>query len=115
VVGHLDAYQSNWKITEITRKDFLEYLAHLAALGLVDSTVIKHVKFVRECFRLAGKAMPAWLKIKIRYGRTPALEPTDDDLREEAALFIFQVLLLLRDSDLRAPRPHHVTTVDLPG
>jgi integrase len=126
VVGHLEAYHPKWKLTELTRKDFLEYLAHLAALGLVDSTVSKHVKFLRECFRLAGKALPAWLKIKIRYGRAPALQQAefrallalelpDEDLRAEAALFSFQTLLLLRDSDLRALRPHHVTTVDLPG
>ncbi|MBH8558955.1 phage integrase SAM-like domain-containing protein [Hymenobacter negativus] len=126
VVGHLEAYHPNWKLTELARKDFLEYLAHLAALGLVDSTVSKHVKFLRECFRLAGKPLPAWLKIKTRYGRAPALqqhelralmvlELTDDDLRAEAALFTFQTLLLLRDSDLRALRPHHVRLVDLPG
>jgi integrase len=44
-----------------------------------------------------------------------ALELTDEDLREEAALFTFQTLLLLRDSDLRSLRPHHVAPVDLPG
>ena len=45
-----------------------------------------------------------------------AVELSQDDLREEAALFAFQtLLLLLRDSDLRAVRPHHVTPVDLPG
>ena len=109
----------------LTRQDLLDYLAHLAARGLVDSTMSKHVKFLRECFRLAGKVLPAWLKIKTRYGRAPALqqgelralmalEATDEDLRAEAALFTFQALLL-RDSDLRAVRPHHVVPVDLPG
>ncbi|MBF9223017.1 phage integrase SAM-like domain-containing protein [Hymenobacter ruricola] len=58
VVGHLEAYQSGWSVLELTRKDLLEYLAHLATLGLVDSTVSKHVKFLRVCFRLAGKAAP---------------------------------------------------------
>ncbi|MBO2010910.1 hypothetical protein [Hymenobacter negativus] len=126
VVGHLDTYQPHWDLTALTRKDLLDYLGHLAALGLVDSTVSKHIKFLRECFRLAGKVMPAWLKIKTRYGRAPALqqaelralmalELTEADLREEAALFTFQTLLLLRDSDLRALRPHHVAPVDLPG
>ncbi|WP_460500757.1 phage integrase SAM-like domain-containing protein, partial [Hymenobacter agri] len=126
VVGHLEAYQPGWPVLELTRKDLLKYLAHLAALGLVDSTVSKHIKFLRECFRLAGKALPAWLKIKTRYGRAPALQPaelrelmalelSDDELREEAALFTFQTLLLLRDSDLRALRPHHVASLDLPG
>lgn len=126
VIGHLDAYHPNWPVLELTRKDLLEYLAHLAAMGLVDSTVSKHIKFLRECFRLAGKVMPAWLKIKTRYGRAPALQQaelralmalqaTDEDLRAEAALFTFQTLLLLRDSDLRAVRPHHVAPVDLPG
>ncbi|MDO7849949.1 hypothetical protein Q5H92_26555 [Hymenobacter sp. M29] len=126
VVGHLEAYHPAWPVLALTRKDLLDYLAHLAALGLVDSTVSKHIKFLRECFRLGGKVLPAWLKIKTRYGRAPALQPaelralmalelTDDDLREEAALFTFQTLLLLRDSDLRALRPHHVAPVDLPG
>jgi len=126
VIGHLEAYQPSWPVLGLTRKGLLEYLAHLAALGLVDSTVSKHIKFLRECFRLAGQVLPAWLKIKTRYGRAPALQQvelhalmalefTDEDLRAEAALFTFQTLLLLRDSDLLAVRSHHVALVDLPG
>jgi len=62
VVSHLNAYRADWSIITLTRKEYLDYMAHVAALGLVDST-IKHVKFLRECFRLAGLAVPSWLKV----------------------------------------------------
>ena len=126
VVGHLEAYQPGWAVLTLTRKELLEYLAHLAALGLVDGTTSKHVKFLRECFRLAGLAAPAWLKMQTRYGRAPALQAEElrallgldglpPELAHERDLFVFQTQLLLRDSDLRALRPHHVASVALPG
>jgi integrase len=126
VVGHLEAFHQHWPVLELTRKDFLEYLAHLAGLGLVDGTVSKHVKFLRECFRLAGKVSPTWLKMQTRYGRAPALradelralltlDQLEPDLAQERDLFVFQTLLLLRDSDLRALRAHHVEPQALPG
>jgi integrase len=127
VVAHLEAYHQDWPVLALTRKEFLEYLAHLAELRLVDSTVSKHVKFLRECFRLAGRAVPSWLKLQTRYGRSPALRADElrylltmpffeqDALEQERELFVFQTLLLLRDSDLRALRTHHVEELALPG
>jgi hypothetical protein len=78
VVAHLDAFRADWTITRLTRKEYLEYMAHLAGLGLVDSTTIKHIKFLRECFRLAGLAVPSWLKMQVRYGRSPALQAAEE-------------------------------------
>jgi integrase len=127
VVGHLDAFRADWPITTLTRKEYLEYMAHVASLGLVDSTTIKHVKFLRECFRLGGLAVPTWLKMQVRYGRSPALQATElrklislplfdqEALAQERDMFLLQTLLMLRDSDLRQLRPHHVTATDLPG
>jgi integrase len=127
VVAHLEAYRAGWALTSLTRKDFLDYLAHVAGLGLVDSTTVKHVKFLRECFRLAGLAVPSWLKMQVRYGRSPALQAAElcrlislplieqEALAQERDMFLLQTLLLLRDSDLRQLRPHHVSELDLPG
>jgi len=127
VVAHLQAFRADWPITTLTRKEYLDYMAHVAGLGLVDSTTIKHVKFLRECFRLAGLAVPSWLKMQVRYGRSPALQaaelrklislPLFDEaaLAQERDMFLLQMLLMLRDSDLRQLKPHHVTTLDLPG
>jgi hypothetical protein len=63
IVAHLGAFRADWPITTLTRKEYLDYMAHVAGLGLVASTTIKHVKFLRECFRLAGLAVPSWLKM----------------------------------------------------
>jgi len=127
VVAHLEAYRADWPITTLTRKEYLDYMAHVAGLGLVDSTTIKHVKFLRECFRLAGLAMPSWLKMQVRYGRSPALQAAElrqlislplfeqEALEQERDMFLLQTLLMLRDSDLRQLKPHHVTTLDLPS
>jgi integrase len=126
-VANLDAYRENWDITTLTRPELLAYLAHTAELGLVDSTVVKHIKFIRECFRLASKPVPTWLKMQVRYGRSPALQATElgklialplfeqPALEVERDMFLLQTLLLLRDSDLRQLRPHHVAPLPLPG
>jgi len=42
-VAHLEAFRAEWPILTLTRRDYLEYMAHVAGLGLVDSTTIKHV------------------------------------------------------------------------
>ena len=127
VVAHLDAFRPNWPVLTLTRADLASYLTYAADLGLVDSTTVKHIKFLRECFRLAGLAVPTWLKMQVRYGRSPALQAAElrqllalplfeqDALEQERDLFLFQTLLLLRDSDLRQLRPHHVNEMDLPG
>lgn len=126
VVDHLEAYQPDWPVLELTRPELLGYLTHLAGLGLVDGTVSKHVKFLRECFRLGGLPVPGWLKLQTRYGRAPALRAEElqhliaipdllPDLAIERDLFVLQTLLLLRDSDLRQLRAHHIEPVPLPG
>lgn len=127
VVAHLEAYRAGWELLTLTRKEYLEYVAHCAALGLVDSTTIKHIKFLRECFRLVGLVVPAWLKMQVRYGRSPALQASElrqlialplfeqPALEVERDMFLLQTLLLLRDSDLRQLRPHHVSTLELPS
>ena len=127
VVAHLEAYRPAWPVLALERREYLAYLAHCASLGLVDSTVIKHVKFLRECFRLAGRLAPSWLKMQVRYGRSPALQAAElrqlialplfeqPALEVERDMFLLQTLLLLRDSDLRQLRPHHVSPVELPG
>ena len=125
-VSNLEAYRANWPITTLTRAELHAYLAHAATLGLVDSTVTRHIKFIRECFRLAGKPVPTWLKLQVRYGRSPALQAQElrqliklplfeqPALEKERDLFLFQAMLLLRDSDLRQVRPHHITAMQLP-
>lgn len=126
VVAHLDAYRPDWSLAKLTRKELLAYLSHLAELNLTDATAIKHVKFFRECFRLAGLTVPSWLTLKVRYGRAPALQAPEfarllalkdlpPEIEEERDLFVFQAMLLLRDSDLRQLRPHHIGPVVLPG
>lgn len=126
VVAHMEAYHKDWPVLELTRKEFLTYLSHLAELQLVDSTVSKHVRLFRECFRLGGLPIPGWLKMRVRYGRAPALQVHElsrvlaldnlpADVAEERDLFLFQTFLLIRDSDLRQLRAHHVQPVELPG
>lgn len=123
----MEVYRANWALTTLTRKDFLEYMAHVAGLCLVDSTTVKHVEFLRECFWLAGLPVPTWLKMQGCYGCSPALWATElrklitlplleqEALAQERDMFLLQTLLLLRGSDLRQLRPHHVSELDLPG
>jgi hypothetical protein len=111
VIAHLEAFRADWPITTLTRKEYLDYMAHVAGLGLVDSTTVKHVKFLRECFRLAGLTVPSWLKMQVRYGRSPALQAAElrqfislplfeqPALEQEREMFLLQTLLLLRDSE----------------
>ena len=91
--------------------------------------MLQHTKFLREAFRLSAQAVPSWLKLQARYGRAPALQASElrqlialplcpereATLLVERDMFLLQTLLLLRDSDLRQLRPHHVSTQELPG
>jgi hypothetical protein len=74
---------------------------------------------------MAGRPVPKWLgKLPVRYGRSPSLKRAEvqvlataelpADLSAERDAFLLQ-LLLLRDVDLRALRPHHVSPHELPG
>ena len=126
VVAHLDAYHKDWPVLQLPRTAFVACLAHLAELDLADSTVSKHVRLLRECFRMSGQPVPGWLKMRVRYGRSSALQAHElarvldlqnlpADVAEERDLFLFQTFLLIRDSDLRQLRAHHVQPVELPG
>lgn len=129
VVAHLDAYRPEWELLTLTRKEYLAYRVHLSAIPIADSTALQHTKFLRECFRLGGLAVPKWLKLQASYGRAPALQASelrqlialplcpraDAALCVERDMFLLQTLLLLRDSDLRRLRPHHVSPHELPG
>lgn len=70
--------------------------------------------------------MPTGLKVlPVRYGRAPTLRRAEvlallhaelpTDLAEERDVFLLQLLLLLRDVDLRSLRPHHISAHELPG
>ena len=63
VVAHLDAYRADWELLTIGRKEYLAYVAYLSVLGLADSTMLQHTKFLRECFWLGGLAVPTWMKL----------------------------------------------------
>lgn len=126
VVGALAEFDPKLRLATLTREQLAKYTAWLYAHGKRDSTVQRHYKFFRDCLRLVNQAVPRWLsKLTVRYGRSPALRASEvqalfavaveEDLAEERDAFLLQMLLLLRDVDLRAVRPHHVTPHDLPG
>ena len=126
VVSALVEFDSKLRLATLTREQLARYTAWLFAQGKRDSTVQRHYKFLRECLRMVNQAVPRWLsKLTVRYGRSPALRVSEvqalfgaalvDELAEERDAFLLQLLLLLRDVDLRALRPHHVTPHDLPG
>jgi integrase len=126
VVTALEEFDPKLRLATLTREQLAKYTAWLYAQGKLDSTVQRHYKFLRECLRLVNQPIPKWLsKLTVRYGRSLALRASEvqtlfaadvsDDLAEERDAFLFQLLLLLRDVDLRALRPHHITPHDLPG
>ncbi len=126
VVNKLQEYDSALRIGAVTKERLNQYTAWLHEQGYKDGTVDRHYWFLRECCQLTGRVAPKWMNLTgIRYGRslsllraevqllaTVALPPT---LARERDVFLFQLLLLLRDSDLRALRPHHVRQHELPG
>lgn len=78
---------------------------------------------MRECFQLTGKATPKWLgKLSIRNGRALTLLRQEvlalaglqlsGYLEAERDTLLLQ--LLLRNSDLRALKPHHIRPIELP-
>ena len=126
VVSALVEFYPKLRLATLTREQLARYTAWLFAQGKRDSTVQRHYKFLRECLRMVNQAVPRWLsKLTVRYGRSPALRVSEvqalfcaelvDELAEERDAFLLQLFLLLRDVDLRALRPHHVTPHDLPG
>ena len=126
VVAGLGQFDPALRLAGLTKERLAQYVAWLHAQGKRDSTVQRHYKYLRECYRLAELAVPRWLsKFTARYGRSPTLRQAEvralltaelpADLSQERDTFLFQLLLLLRDVDLRALQPHHIGPHDLPG
>lgn len=126
VVSALTEFDARLRLATLTKERLAQYTNWLFADGKRDSTVQRHYKFLRECQRLAGRPVSRWLsKLTVRYGRSLTLLQPEvqalaaaelpTDLAEERDMFLFQLLLLLRDVDLRALRPHHVTSHEVPG
>ncbi|TGE23496.1 phage integrase SAM-like domain-containing protein [Hymenobacter metallicola] len=127
VVARLESFQPGLTLEQLTRPVFMDYLGQLYEAGLSDGTISHHVKFLRICHRLAERSVPVWLKIKVRYGRAVSLRREELQavlsvdlsstpyLERERERMLFQTLLLLRDSDLRRIKPHHITEQELVG
>lgn len=125
-VDQLVSFDASLRVASFTRERLAAYTTYLYGQGKKDSTVGQHYWFLRECFQLTGRAVPKWLgNFSPRTGRAltllrqevlalAALE-VEGVLARERDVFLFQLLLLLRDSDLRALRAHHVRQVELPG
>lgn len=128
VVGMLGRFDESLRPAGVDRATFGRYMTYLYEQELSDSTIQCHCKFLRECFRMTGHPVPTWLVMSApRTGRAPSLKkdeflalvrlPKDqlwNYMHSHMDLWIFQTLLLLRDSDLRAIKPHHVRELDLP-
>ena len=126
VVSSLDEFDTRLRVATLTKERLAQYVGWLYAQGKRDSSVQRHYSFLRECQRLAGLPVPKWLgRLPVRYGRAPTLRRTEvlailhaelpQDLAEERDVFMLQLLLLLRDVDLRSLKPHHISAHDLPG
>ena len=126
VVSALADYDPKLRLAMLTREQLAKYTAWLYAQGLRDSTVQRHYKFFRDCLRQVNQAVPGWLnKLTVRYGRALSLRtgevralmtaPVEEEVAAERDVFLFQTFLLLRDTDLRGLRPHHIALRELPG
>jgi hypothetical protein len=126
VAGHLETYHPGLRLSQLTKAFYTGYLAYLHAEQLSDSTIGKNISFLRAALRIAEKHIPTWLTVKVRKGRPASLRreewltllayrPTFPYLVHEQQRVAFQSQMLLRDSDLRQLKPHHVSEQDLPG
>ncbi|MDO7846450.1 phage integrase SAM-like domain-containing protein [Hymenobacter sp. M29] len=129
VVDHLERYHHGIKLAQVTRAVFIKYTGHLQGLGLSDTTVVQHVRFLRNCFRISELHIPSWLTMRVRFGRAVTLQQDElgalrrvelDPVRQgylirERERLLFQTQMLVRDSDLRRIQPHHVTAEQWPG
>lgn len=126
VLGHLEAFDPALRVGTLTKERLTQYTNWLYEQGYKDGTLERHYWFLRECVQLTGRLAPKWMVLpNVRYGKAVSLQraevlqlatvplPTSLDLHRN--VFLFQLLLLLRDSDMRALRPHHVRHHDLPG
>jgi len=127
VVSSLTEFDPKLRLATLTRERLAQYVAWLFADGKRESTVQRHYIFLRECHRMVGRVVPKWLgKFTVRQGRRPTLRRAEvlalaaatdlaPDLLAERDAFLLQALLLLRDTDLRALKSHHVSAHELPG
>jgi hypothetical protein len=117
VATGLSTFDPALRLASLTKERLAQYVAWLFAQGKRDSTVQRHYKFLRECYRLAELPVPRWLgKFTARYGRSPTLRQAEvralllaellTDLAQERDAFLLQLLLLLRHVDLRQLKPH---------
>lgn len=126
VVTWLETFRPGLTLEQLTRKMVADYQVFLQKQGLADSTFTNHVKFLREAFRTAGLNPPSYLKWRTPDARPVALTPEEfrqlidypfpagqRHLADERDAFVFQALLLLRDSDLRRLRPGYVKEMTL--
>ena len=126
VLAQLTAFDPALRIGTLSKERLAAYTAWLYARGYKDATLTRHYWFLRECCQLTGRPVPKWMTLaNARYGRALSLQreevvalatvPLPPTLARERDVFLFQLLLLLRDSDLRALQPHHVRPAELPG
>jgi integrase len=126
VLGHLEAFDPTLRVGTLTRERLTQYTNHLYEQGYKDGTVERHYWFLRECMMLTGRPAPKWLVLlNVRYSKAVSLQraevltlatvPLVQHLDRQRNMFLLQTMLLLRDSDLRALRPHHAQLRELPG
>jgi len=126
VVSRLEAFDASFRIGDLTRERLTQYTNWLYGLGYKDNTVSKDYWFLRECCQFTGRIAPKWLVMQnVRQGKAVGLQraevlqlaraPLSPYLDRDRNVFLFQIMLLLRDSDLRALKPHHIQTRELPG
>ncbi|RZK59588.1 MAG: hypothetical protein EOO59_07570 [Hymenobacter sp.] len=126
VVYRLQAYDATFRIRDLSRERLTQYTNWLYGQSYKDNTVSKDYWFLRECCQLTGRLAPKWLVMQtVRQGKAVGLRraevlelasaPLLPHLDRDRNVFLFQLLLLLRDSDMRALQPHHAQTRELPG
>ncbi|MGI4875249.1 MAG: hypothetical protein ACRYFX_29175 [Janthinobacterium lividum] len=126
VVPHLTAFDPALRIGGLTRERLTQYTTWLYGQGYKDGTLTRHYWFLRECFQLTGRIVPKWLVVQnVRYSKAVSLQRAEvqtlikaelpPHLARDRDVFLFQLLLLLRESDLRGIKPHHVQYRELPG
>ncbi|MGI4738485.1 MAG: hypothetical protein ACRYG7_25230 [Janthinobacterium lividum] len=126
VLGHLEAFDPSLRIGGLTRERLMQYTNKLYEQGYKDGTLERHYWFLRECMQLTGRPAPKWLVLlNVRYSKAVSLQraevlklatvPLPPHLDRQRNVFLLQIMLLLRDSDMRALKPHHAQLRELPG
>jgi integrase len=126
VIGHLEAFDPSLRIGGLTRERLTQYTSRLYEKGYKDGTLERHYWFLRECIQLTGRPSPKWLVLtNVRYSKAVSLQraevlklatvPLPPQLDRQRNVFLLQIMLLLRDSDMRALKPHHAQLRELPG